>query len=132
MLDCTREEVLGFLAAKKLDYLTDETNFDVEGQSRARIRHRLLPGLARTVDPNIKGALVRLAEGARAAQSALEALADERLERAEFGADQARLPCGELDCPHRQACEEHQRARERAHAAAHGIDLPAPEEPSQP
>jgi nitrogen fixation NifU-like protein len=33
--------------------------------------------------------------------------------------------CGELDCPHRVACEERQRARERAHAAAHGITATA-------
>jgi len=28
--------------------------------------------------------------------------------------------CGELDCPHRQDCEDRRRTREKAHAAAHG------------
>ena len=90
MLECTREEVLAYLAEKKLDYLTDETNFDVDSQARARIRHQLLPELA---------ALVKLAGGARAAQSALEALADERLKAAEVGEGEVRLPLALLEGP---------------------------------
>lgn len=99
MLDCTREEVLAYLAEKKLDYLTDETNFDVDSQARARIRHRLLPELAADHNPDIRAALVKLAGGARATQSALEALADERLKGAEVGEGEVRLPLALLEGP---------------------------------
>jgi len=36
--------------------------------------------------------------------------------------------CGELDCPRRPECDARQRAKERAHAAAHGIEVEAPED----
>ncbi len=114
MLDCTREEVLEFLAARKLDYLTDETNFDVDSQARARIRHRLLPELAANYNPDIRAALARLAEGARAAQSALEALADERLKEAELCEEEVRLPLALLEGPQALCVEILVRASARA------------------
>ena len=66
LLDCTREEVLAFLEDRGLDFLNDESNFDVDIQSRARIRHELLPLLERYHNPDVRAALVRLA--ARAAE----------------------------------------------------------------
>jgi tRNA(Ile)-lysidine synthase len=64
MLDCSREEVLAFLTERGLDFLTDESNFDVEHQARARIRHQLLPLLESEHNPDVRSALLRLAERA--------------------------------------------------------------------
>ncbi len=64
LLDCSREEVLAFLQDRSQDFLTDETNFDVEVQSRARIRHELLPVLESDHNPDVRSALVRLAKRA--------------------------------------------------------------------
>lgn len=109
MLACTREEVLEFLAARKLDYLTDETNFDVDSQARARIRHELLPELAANYNPDIRAALTRMAERAAVLQDIVMLSACERL-REHFdhlpaGTEEISLPLALLEEPHAVALE---------------------------
>ncbi|MHC4914628.1 MAG: tRNA lysidine(34) synthetase TilS [Planctomycetota bacterium] len=103
MLGCTRLEVLTFLESRGLDSLVDETNFDVAGQARARIRHELLPALSENWNPELSAALNRLASSARQAQEALEETAADRLERAgpwiEAGGAELRLPLALLEAP---------------------------------
>jgi tRNA(Ile)-lysidine synthase len=83
MLEIPRAEVIEYLAGRGQEYLTDRTNFDVNGQARARIRHQLLPLLAAEHNPEVRRALLRLAASAREAQGALEELAAAQLSEAE-------------------------------------------------
>jgi tRNA(Ile)-lysidine synthase len=101
LLGLTRQEVLAYLAGRGLEYLTDRSNFDVEHQARARIRHQLLPEMERSLGPGVRGALVRLAAQAREAYASLRAAAEERLKSAagEVQRDGLRLPLEALDCP---------------------------------
>lgn len=46
LLDCNREEILAYNAQQGLDFVTDSTNLSFE-YSRNRIRHRVLPELAK-------------------------------------------------------------------------------------
>jgi tRNA(Ile)-lysidine synthase len=96
MLECTREEVLVYLEERGLDFLTDETNFDVEAQARARLRHELLPRLAEDHNPEVRAAVLRLAESAREAQEALAELAARQVGGA---GDWIREDGGELRLP---------------------------------
>ncbi len=79
MLDCSREEVLAFAAERGLDFLTDESNFDVAGQARARIRHELLPRLESEHNPDVRSALLRLAERAEEVNEMVELSARKRI-----------------------------------------------------
>jgi tRNA(Ile)-lysidine synthase len=103
LLDCTRSEVLAFLAGRGLDYLTDESNQDVDAQSRARIRHRLLPLLERDHNPEVRSALLRLAERAievnEMVGSAARSAAGRYLAPLEPGAEEIALPLEALEAP---------------------------------
>jgi tRNA(Ile)-lysidine synthase len=63
LLDVTRDEVLEYLASVNQDYCQDRTNSDPR-LLRTRVRHRLLPQLAREYNPAIVSVLCRLAEQA--------------------------------------------------------------------
>jgi tRNA(Ile)-lysidine synthase len=63
MLAATRREVLAYLTAIGQDYRTDETNA-VRRLTRNRIRHELLPLLARDYNPRVRESLGRLADQA--------------------------------------------------------------------
>jgi tRNA(Ile)-lysidine synthase len=70
LLDTAKEDILAFLALRRQPYRTDKTNFD--GTSlRSRVRMRVLPLLAETLNPRIEEALCRVAEIARADDEAL-------------------------------------------------------------
>ena len=70
LLDTPKEEILRFLAERHQPYRTDRTNLD--GSSlRSRVRTRVLPLLAGTLNPRIEEALCRVAEIARADDEAL-------------------------------------------------------------
>jgi tRNA(Ile)-lysidine synthase len=74
LLDCTRQEVMAYLAAEHLPYAIDPSNADCR-YTRNRIRHLLLPFLEREFSPRIRRHLVTLATTARAEEAWLEALA---------------------------------------------------------
>lgn len=70
LLAAAKEDILSFLRARRQPYRTDKTNFD--GSSlRSRVRTRVLPLLAETLNPRIEEALCRVAEIARADDEAL-------------------------------------------------------------
>ncbi len=72
LLNCSRQDILAFLKERNQDYLTDPTNFDVEGQTRARIRHQLLPLLEEEYGPGLRSNLCALADSAREVRAAIE------------------------------------------------------------
>jgi len=61
LLSCTRQEVMAYLKEKKLRYRIDPSNTDIKFL-RNRIRHQLLPLLEKDYNPQIRLALIRLAE----------------------------------------------------------------------
>jgi len=70
LLAVPKEDILSFLAARKQTFRTDKTNTD--GSSlRSRVRTRVLPLLAETLNPRVEEALSRVAEIARADDEAL-------------------------------------------------------------
>lgn len=57
----TRSEILNYIENQQIDYVTDASNTD-EQYLRNRIRHQLIPLLARTYNPNIIDNLNRLSD----------------------------------------------------------------------
>lgn len=84
LIDTTRAQVMAYIAEHSLPYQTDESNEDVT-YTRNRIRHELLPWLEREFNPQIKSALVRLAEIASAQGELIEDLAESA--RTEIGCE---------------------------------------------
>lgn len=64
LIDVTRKEVEEFLRARNIPWREDATNAD-PAFARNRIRHQLLPQLAREWNPKIAEALARMADLAR-------------------------------------------------------------------
>ena len=71
LLECSREELRRFLNDAGQDWREDATNRDVS-HPRNRVRHELLPYIARHFNPRIAGALARFANLARADDEVLE------------------------------------------------------------
>lgn len=99
LLDCSRATILEYLERHTLEYRTDASNTD-EHHLRNRVRHRLLPELARDYNPNLCDALSRLAallqddeqllDRLAAREAAACGIADNRLDRKVFaGIDHA-------------------------------------------
>jgi tRNA(Ile)-lysidine synthase len=82
MLGVTRADVLAYLASIGQDYRVDATNADTT-RSRSRIRHRLLPLLAKDYNPRVVEVLSRLAAQAADWQRDAATLAAELLRTAE-------------------------------------------------
>ncbi|MEP7363166.1 MAG: tRNA lysidine(34) synthetase TilS [Acidobacteriota bacterium] len=61
LLDLSREEVRAWLTSENLTWRDDSTNLDTSRQ-RSRLRHSLLPALARDYNPAVEEALARLAQ----------------------------------------------------------------------
>jgi tRNA(Ile)-lysidine synthase len=76
LLDVRRSEVLHYLAELGQDFREDETNTDPRF-TRNRLRHELLPQLARDYNPQVVDALLRLGELA----GDVNAIVDERLQQ---------------------------------------------------
>lgn len=62
VLKTTKREILQYLAEKELGYCVDPTNADVDHQSRAWVRHDLIPAVQARLNPCLNQALARLAE----------------------------------------------------------------------
>ena len=80
LLEITRADVIDYLAALEQPYQQDETNRD-RTLMRNRVRHELLPLLARDYSPAIVESLLRLGALAGDAQQVIDALAQSLLER---------------------------------------------------
>jgi tRNA(Ile)-lysidine synthase len=83
LLGVTRDEIVEYLAASGQEARHDASNDDVRF-TRNRIRHELLPLLARDYNPRVVEVLGRLARQADEAAIEEEALARELLRRAEL------------------------------------------------
>jgi tRNA(Ile)-lysidine synthase len=79
MLGLRREDVLKYLAAIGQDYRTDATNENTQW-TRNRLRQELLPHLRERYNPQVDGALLRLAAQAGEAQQVIATLAAELAE----------------------------------------------------
>ncbi len=60
LIEADRSQILAFLRARRIRFREDPTNRDLRF-FRNRVRHELLPLLARGYNPDIRGAIVRLA-----------------------------------------------------------------------
>jgi tRNA(Ile)-lysidine synthase len=76
MLEVKREEIVAYLAAIDQPYREDRSNADTRF-TRNRIRHELLPMLAREYSPGVVDSLLRLASVGGDAQRLIESLAEE-------------------------------------------------------
>lgn len=91
LIDTSRTEVEAYIAEHALPYRVDESNTDTT-YARNRVRHEVLPWLEREFNPEIKSALVRLAEIASSQSNLMESLAERaRLEVEYRGALDAKL-----------------------------------------
>jgi len=75
LLDCTRQEIMAYLAAQALPFATDASNLDTR-YARNKIRHLLLPLLEKEFSPQIRRHLVALANIFREEENWLEDLAE--------------------------------------------------------
>lgn len=98
LLAVRRDDLRAYLARRKLTWMDDATNDDVNAATRNRIRHDLLPMIAEHVNPEIVPALVRLAEQAERSSRAIRHLATDALDRIalESPADELRLTASAL------------------------------------
>jgi len=80
LLHARRAQVIAYLADLGQDYCRDASNDDLT-YTRNRLRHELLPQLARDYNPQIVEALVRLGRLADEAQQILQAKAEALAER---------------------------------------------------
>lgn len=60
-----RKAILAYLAECSVPYCEDATNREVSSATRNRIRHEVLPLLEKQINPQVREALLRLAEQAR-------------------------------------------------------------------
>lgn len=74
LLDCSRQEVMAYLETRQLPYTVDPSNTDLR-YTRNKIRHLLLPFLAREFTPRIRSHLAHLAKAMRSEEDWLEAQA---------------------------------------------------------
>lgn len=79
MLGITRCEVLEYLQSLGQSFCEDATNQSVD-YTRNRIRHELLPLLARDYNPNVADALLRLCQLAESAQSIIDRLTSDLID----------------------------------------------------
>lgn len=80
LLDVWRQDVAAYALRHRLAARDDPMNRDPRFL-RSRVRHQLLPLLARDYNPNIKGALTHLAEQIRTDYEFLQSQADRRWKR---------------------------------------------------
>lgn len=83
LLKITRQEILAYLQAANLSFREDTSNCDLRF-TRNRLRHELLPYLARHFNPAITALLGRLAEQAEAVQAMVLAEANKLLAETEL------------------------------------------------
>ncbi len=85
LLDCTHAELCAWLTARGVPWREDASNADPDHARRNRVRHELLPALAREHNPSIRDALARLAHAQRLDNGLLEELLDRECGRLNIG-----------------------------------------------
>lgn len=83
---CSRADIMGYLNANDIEYMTDASNTD-PSYVRNRVRSELLPTLE-TFNPNIKEVLARTASILRQDERALSALAETTLKKLSQGGEE--------------------------------------------
>lgn len=78
LIDCARAEVEAWLRAQNIIWREDATNRDPRFR-RNKVRHDLLPELAKSYNPRLREALLRLAEAQRLENDALDRIAADAL-----------------------------------------------------
>lgn len=84
LIDATRADVERYIAEHALPYRIDESNADTT-YTRNRVRHELLPMLESEYNPEVRSALVRLAEIAAAQSDLIEGLAESAMHEVALG-----------------------------------------------
>lgn len=79
-----REEILGYLSARGLDYRTDASNFEPIYR-RNFVRLSLIPTIEREINPSVKEVLARTADLAREDEEFLTEAAERAFERVKLG-----------------------------------------------
>jgi tRNA(Ile)-lysidine synthase len=102
MLALRRHEVLAYLTALDQPFREDASNADREFM-RNRIRHELLPQLARDYSPTVVESLLRLGKLAADAREVIDGLSESLLDRclSECDSDRAVLDCRQWTAEHR-------------------------------
>lgn len=108
LIDVTREEVMQWLAARDGKWCEDSSNLDTRF-ARNRIRHELMPQLAREWNPRITQALARVGDQAAAEENYWDriienAIAELVLRRSELGIEIRCTVARELDPAILQRC----------------------------
>ena len=93
MLCITRDEVESYLTSLGQSWREDESNLD-RRIARNRVRHDLLPLLAREYNPNIRQVLSDAAELSRAEEEYWQALVEEELEARIISPQEKQIPRG--------------------------------------
>jgi tRNA(Ile)-lysidine synthase len=81
LLDCTHAELCTWLLERGIPWREDASNADPGHARRNRVRHELLPALARDYNPRIHDALARLATTQRLENALLEGLLEQECAR---------------------------------------------------
>jgi len=84
LIEATRSDIERYIAEHALPYRIDESNADVT-YARNRVRHELIPMLEREFNPEVRNALVRLAEIASAQSDFMEGLTESALHEVAYG-----------------------------------------------
>jgi len=72
LLRVSRNEILAYLGALGVSFRNDPTNDDIDGQTRAWVRHVLIPMVEQRLNPRFREAVSHLAELQTAEQSGLD------------------------------------------------------------
>ena len=80
LLDCTREAIRGWLSGRDIDWREDKSNQDTH-HTRNRVRHDLIPTLIDDYNPQLTGALARLADAQRSDNALLDSYAEAAFKR---------------------------------------------------
>ena len=84
LIDTWRSEVEAYIAENGLEYRIDASNLDT-AYARNRVRHELIPLIESGFNPQVKQALVRLAEIAASQNDLMERLAENAAVAAAYG-----------------------------------------------
>lgn len=81
MLEISRDEVLAYLESLGVGFRDDPTNADVANQTRAWIRHVIVPQFTQRLNPRFRDAVGQLAELQAEEQAGLDALVHRKSEK---------------------------------------------------
>jgi len=101
LINIPRSQILEYLGENKLDYVSDDSNYDT-GFLRNRIRHELLPLLAESYNPNIIQALNRLGSIIKADENWIDEIIKSHFEKtvSVINPEKLSIPVGDVKTFH--------------------------------